>query len=86
MATKIEMLQMVSDGSEGTETLYLVEGNRQIVVHVDLPCQQWTAYEDNDYTRQRGNTIHSISSSGTKMRPTEADELFPWMNPAAWRR
>jgi hypothetical protein len=59
---------------------------RKVVVVQDIPMQQWAAYEENDYTKERGNTAAIIASSGTKMPSREAIDLFPLMNPTAWRR
>ena len=59
---------------------------RKVVVVEDIPMQEWAAYEENDYTKERGNTAAIIASSGTKMPSREAIDLFPLMNPTAWRR
>ena len=62
------------------------ENQREIVVSEDLRMQQWAAYEENHYTRTMNNSIQALASHGTKMPSREAIDLFPLMNPTAWRR
>lgn len=54
------------------------------VVAVEGGADDWAAYAENDFTRDRGNTNEIIAQDGSKLKATEATEIFPeWAN--RWR-
>ena len=56
------------------------------VVAVEGGNDDWAAYSENPYTRERGNTTEIIASDGHKLKATEATEIFPeWANRLRYR-
>ena len=65
----------------------LFVSNGIYIVPVEGSCDDWAAYQSNEYTKRDGNTEDIIKSSGTKIAQSLAEELFPeYAEKYTWRR
>ena len=57
----------------------------KIVAH-EGGANDWAAYAENSYTRERGNSWELVQSNGDKLFRDDATKLFPdWDEQLSWR-
>jgi hypothetical protein len=58
-----------------------------MVVAVVGGADDWAAYAENTLTRAHSNSHAAIAAYGTKLRESEARQIFPdWAERLEWRR